>query len=220
VKDTRRPRATTPRESCHGPGNRTESQRRRTSDFPNQDRRAVTTPAIAPRVEHVEHNRRRVSRTARLHEREPWHARGRRGVAVALARRGRDAPVRELSPDVAAHFSRTSHHRCAREWSCTDCHAPHGERRVPSAPRRRCAPVPSRLRGPGSTSIPGHRRLRAMPCAAWDGWRALLETNEPASASVPHRRRIGRHPQPVCIRHALLGPPAVHGSYADPHLRR
>jgi DmsE family decaheme c-type cytochrome len=126
---------------------------------------------------------------------------------------------------VAASFDLPSHHPLREGMlGCTDCHAPHGERGVAlGAATQLCSGCHQDYAGPWIyehgpvTEDCGH-------CHAPHGAssRALLVTNEPGVCISCHTvAEAGAVHDPFAfVTRCSDCHSAVHGSYADPHLRR
>lgn len=131
----------------------------------------------------------------------------------------------ECHPDVSASFQLPSHHP-VREGllECTDCHAPHASDRLGlGSPTRRCSTCHQDVSGPWVFEH-GPVTEDCTYCHAPHGAssRALLDTNEPGVCISCHSvAEAGAVHDPWAFTTRCSDcHSAVHGSYADPHLRR
>ena len=161
------------------------------------------------------------------HEREPWNLRRPGAVARAISPHAGDVTrlCSSCHPEVAASFALPSHHPLREGMlGCTDCHAPHGER-IPAlgAATALCAGCHQDYAGPW---IYEHAPVTedCGYCHAPHGAssRALLATNEPGVCISCHTvAESGAVHDPLAFATRCSDcHSAVHGSYADPHLRR
>jgi len=220
-------------ESCHGPGNvHFESQDPKDIRFPaNHDCEACHDTGHRTLLGWTmsEHNRAGVYCTDchAPHEREPWHVRQPAAVALAIAPHA--AGVTSLCsgchPDVAARFDLPSHHPLREGMiDCTDCHDPHGTGRVAlGVETQQCTRCHQDYAGPWIYEHPPVTEDCGY-CHAPHGTssRALLETSEPGVCISCHTvAEAGAVHDPFAfVTRCSDCHSAVHGSYADPHLRR
>jgi DmsE family decaheme c-type cytochrome len=161
------------------------------------------------------------------HNREPWHVRQSGAVGRATSPHAGEVTRMCVSchPDVAASFDLPSHHPLREGMlGCTDCHAPHGERRVALGPRTAaCAECHQDYAGPWIYEH-GPVTEDCSHCHAPHGAssRALLETNQPGVCISCHTvaESGAAHDPWAFVSVCTDCHSAVHGSYADPHLRR
>lgn len=162
------------------------------------------------------------------HEREPFGLRTATGApAHAVLRTASDVTRLCVSchPDVAASFQLPSRHPIGEGMlECSDCHEPHGSQRIAlGAPTQQCAQCHQDQAGPW---IYEHAPVTedCSHCHAPHGAssRALLETNEPGVCISCHSvAESGAVHDPWAFSTRCSDcHSAVHGSYADPHLRR
>ena len=220
-------------ESCHGPGDlHYDSEELAHIRFPsNAD--CETCHDTGHRTllgwTRSEHNRSNVFCTDchAAHEREPWNLRRPGAVARAISPHAGDVTrlCSTCHPEVAASFALPSHHPLREGMlGCTDCHAPHGER-IPAlgAATALCAGCHQDYAGPW---IYEHAPVTedCGYCHAPHGAssRALLATNEPGVCISCHTvAESGAVHDPLAFATRCSDcHSAVHGSYADPHLRR
>jgi DmsE family decaheme c-type cytochrome len=220
-------------EACHGPGDlHTDSEEVADIRFPsNADCESCHDTAHRTLLEWTmsEHNRSGVycSDCHATHGREPWHLRQPGAVALAVAPHagGVTRMCSSCHPEVAARFDLPSHHPLREGMlGCTDCHAPHGERRVAlGAATEQCTRCHQDYAGPWIYEH-GPVTEDCGYCHAPHGTssRALLETNEPGVCIGCHTlAESGAVHDPFAFATRCSDcHSAVHGSYADPHLRR
>lgn len=161
------------------------------------------------------------------HNREPWNLRdaGDLGRAMLSHAGTTTRMCASCHPDVAASFDLPSHHPLREGMlDCTDCHAPHGDRRLAlGAQTRTCTQCHQDFAGPW---IFEHAPVTedCSYCHAPHGAsaRALLHTNEPGSCISCHSvAESGAVHDPWAFSTRCSDcHSAVHGSFADPHLRR
>lgn len=161
------------------------------------------------------------------HNRELRHVRRVEEIQVATLRQA--GPTTRMCvgchPEVRAAFDLPSHHPVGEGMvGCTDCHDPHeSRRRTLGAINRQCVSCHQEVAGPWIYEHPpvhedcGH-------CHAPHGASAdhLLETSQPAVCISCHTIPIaGAIHQPYAFTTPCTDcHNAVHGSYADPHLRK
>ena len=220
-------------EACHGPGNlHADSEEEKDIRFPaNADCEACHDTGHSTLLvwSQSAHNRAGVfcSDCHAAHERDPWHLRQAGAVARAVAphAEGVTRTCAGCHPDVAAHFQLPSHHPLAEGMlGCTDCHQPHGERRVAlGAATSLCTDCHQDYGGPWIYEHPPVTEDCGY-CHAPHGTssRALLETSEPGLCISCHTvAEAGAVHDPFAFVTGCTDcHSAVHGSYADPHLRR
>jgi len=220
-------------ESCHGAGDKhAESEEPADIRFPaNADCESChdTGHGVLLSWTMSEHNRGGVFCTDchALHEREPWQLRQAGSVALAVAPHAA-AVTRMCSTchaDVAATFELPSHHPLREGMiSCTDCHAPHGSRGVAlGPPTALCSKCHQDYAGPWIHEHPPVTEDCGY-CHTPHGSssRALLETNQPGVCISCHTvAEAGAIHQPYAfVTRCTDCHSAIHGSYADSHLRR
>lgn len=161
------------------------------------------------------------------HGREPWLLQRPGQVARAVLPHASDTTrmCSSCHPEVAASLSLPSHHPVREGMlDCTDCHAPHGASEASlGGETARCTGCHQDFAGPWVyehapvTEDCGH-------CHAPHGAssRALLATNEPGACISCHTiAESGAVHEPFAFATRCSDcHSAVHGSYADPHLRR
>jgi DmsE family decaheme c-type cytochrome len=220
-------------EACHGPGNlHAESEEAKDIRFPsNADCEAChdTGHSTLLAWNQSSHNRAGVfcSDCHAVHERDPWQLRQAGAVARAVAphAEGVTRMCAGCHSDVAAHFQLPSHHPLAEGMlGCTDCHQPHGEPRVAlGVATSRCTGCHQDYGGPWIYEHPPVTEDCGY-CHAPHGTssRALLETSEPGVCISCHTvAEAGAVHDPFAFVTGCTNcHSAVHGSYADPHLRR
>jgi DmsE family decaheme c-type cytochrome len=220
-------------ESCHGPGEKHyESEEPSDIRFPaNADCEACHDTGHRTLLgwNQSEHSQGGVFCTDchALHDREPWNLHRSTAVAQAISPHAGDVTrlCASCHADVAATFALPSHHPLREGMlACTDCHDPHGERNVAlGAPTALCTSCHQDYAGPWIYEHPPATEDCGY-CHAPHGTssRALLATNQPGLCISCHTvAEAGAVHQPFAFATRCTDcHSAIHGSYADPHLRR
>ena len=220
-------------ESCHGPGElHAGSEEAVDIRFPsNEDCEGCHDTGHRTLLGWTmsEHNRGGVYCTDchAAHDREPWNLRHPDPVARAVSPHASDVTrmCSNCHPEVAASFALPSRHPLREGMiGCTDCHAPHGDPRAElGAATALCAGCHQDYAGPW---IYEHAPVTedCGSCHAPHGAssRALLATNEPGVCISCHSvAESGAVHDPFAfVTRCTDCHSAVHGSYADPQLRR
>jgi DmsE family decaheme c-type cytochrome len=161
------------------------------------------------------------------HNRELWNLRPASAIASTVMRSA--GAVTQMCvgchPEVRAQFDLPSHHPIGEGMvGCTDCHDAHESRRKTLGDlTRRCVACHQEVAGPWIYEHPPVNEDCGY-CHAPHGASAdfLLETSQPAACISCHTIPIaGAVHQPFAFTTACTDcHNSVHGSYADPHLRR
>ena len=220
-------------EACHGSGERhIDSEDPVDIRFPsNADCEACH--AVGKRTlmnwSRSEHNRGGVLCTDchDPHNREPMHVRdaGTLGRAMLGDAGSTTRMCANCHPDVAASFDLPSHHPLQEGMlDCTDCHLPHGDRKVAlGAATRVCTHCHQDLAGPWIYEHPPATE-DCTYCHAPHGTsaRTLLQVDEPGTCISCHSvAQSGSVHEPWAFSSRCSDcHSAIHGSYEDPHLRR
>ncbi len=220
-------------ESCHGPG-QLHDYTARAADirFPSSEDCAAchgTRSTTLLGWTHSPHARADVlcSDCHDTHNRELWNLRPADAVQTAVFRNADPATqlCASCHPGVRAQFDLPSRHPLGEGMlGCTDCHEPHASRRQTlGAATRRCLECHQEVAGPWIYEHPPVTEDCSY-CHTPHGASAdfLLETSQPAACISCHSLPIaGAVHQPYAFTTACTDcHNAVHGSYADPHLRK
>ena len=162
-----------------------------------------------------------------VHNRELWNLREPDALQTATLPNSSATSRLCLSchPEVRAQLDLPSHHPIGEGMmDCTDCHGAHESRRSSLGDRtRRCTVCHQEVAGPWVYQHPPVTEDCGF-CHAPHGASAdfLLETSQPAACISCHTLPIaGAVHQPFAFTTACTDcHGSVHGSYADPHLRR
>ena len=161
------------------------------------------------------------------HDREPWNLRRSGPLQAAAMPRASDTTrlCASCHPEIAARFDLPSHHPLGEGMlGCSDCHGAHeSDRDALGDPTRRCVSCHQEVAGPWIYEHPpatedcGHCHV---PHGATSDF--LMRASEPSACISCHTIPIaGAAHQPFGLTTACSDcHNAVHGSYADPHLRK
>lgn len=163
------------------------------------------------------------------HNREPLHVREAEAVQAAILPHasGTSQLCASCHPGVASQLNLPSHHPIREGMGdCTDCHSPHESRRVALGARTAlCTSCHQDHQGPWIFEHPPVAEDCTI-CHSTHGTNSdnLLTTNQPGSCISCHTVVLGHANGAAATRQHFTRCTdchgAVHGSYADPHLRR
>jgi DmsE family decaheme c-type cytochrome len=222
-------------EACHGPG-----ELHADSEEVNEIRFPADADCLAchetGRSTHLAWNTSEHQRAGLLctdchdpHNREPQHVRIASAVqgAILMHARGTTQLCASCHPAVASQLNLPSHHPIREGMvGCTDCHNPHESRRVALGARTAlCTNCHQDHAGPWIFEHPPVTEDCTI-CHSTHGANSdnLLTTNQPGSCISCHTVTLGHANSSAATRQHFTRCTdchgAVHGSYADPHLRR